>query len=127
MKRRISGNELRDKLLSRITKTVDIKPTEETRIQVLSSPGNRDLLEIIAIKQPRSIGELTTLAGRLQPNVSRSLSALARAGLLTVTANGRTSVPTLTSEGRRRAEDLHLHVWKWPKNRRQSVTRDHSL
>lgn len=106
MTHRISGTELRDRLLSRMKLPSGSEPTEETRIQALSSPGNRDLLEIIATKQPRSIGELAMLAGRLQPNVSRSLTALARAGLLTVIVEGRASVPTLTAEGRQKAEAL---------------------
>src|SRR5467141_922006 len=106
MTRRISGTELRDRLLSRTKLPPEPNATEETRIQALSSSGNRELLEIIATKQPRSIGELAMLAGRLQPNVSRSLTALARAGLLTVIADGRASVPTLTPEGRQRAEAL---------------------
>jgi DNA-binding transcriptional ArsR family regulator len=106
MTRRISGTELRDRLLSRMRLPPEPKPTEEMIIQALSSAVNRDLLEIIATKQPRSIGELATLAGRLQPNVSRSLTALARAGLLTVNVEGRASVPTLTAEGRQKAEAL---------------------
>jgi DNA-binding transcriptional ArsR family regulator len=106
MTHRISGTELRDRLLSRMKLSAEPKPTEETIIQVLSSAGNRDLLEIIVTKQPHSIGELATLAGRLQPNVSRSLTALARAGLITVAVEGRASVPTLTAEGRQKAEAL---------------------
>ncbi len=108
MKHKISGNELRDRLLSRLGSKGAPAPTEETRIEALSSPGNRELMGIIATKRPQSIGELSVLAGRLQPNVSRSLSALARAGLLTVIQDGRASIPTLTPEGRRKAEDLHL-------------------
>jgi predicted transcriptional regulator len=104
--KKIPGNELRDRLLSRMRLLQDSKPTEETRIEALSSPGNRELLGIIATKQPRSISELATLAGRLQPNVSRSLNALNRAGLLTVTLEGRASVPTLTPEGQQKATDL---------------------
>jgi len=105
MKRTISGYELRDRLLSRIAQQETV-PTEEMRIEALSSPGNRELLELIATKQPRSISELAAFAGRFQPNVSRSLNALARAGLLTVTHDGRASVPTLTPEGRQKARDL---------------------
>jgi hypothetical protein len=106
MKRKISGDELRDELLSRIKNSTDSESTEEKRIEALSSPGNRELLEIIATQQPRSVNELATLAKRLQPNVSRSMSALAKAGLLTVTLEGRASVPSLTREGQRKAEDL---------------------
>jgi DNA-binding MarR family transcriptional regulator len=106
MTRRISGTELRDRLLSRMKQPSESKPTEKTRIQVLSSAGNMGLLEIIATKQPHSIGELATLAGRLQPNVSRSLTALIRGGLVTVIMQGRASVPALTAEGRQKAEAL---------------------
>lgn len=106
MKRHISGNELRDRLLSRMTSLEDAEPTEEMRIEALSSSGNRELLEIIATKRPRSISELATLAGRLQPNVSRSLTALGRAGLLVMIHDGRASVPTLTQHGKRKAQEL---------------------
>jgi DNA-binding MarR family transcriptional regulator len=106
MKRKISGNELRDRLLSRMKLLQDSEPTEKARIEALSSSGNRDLLEIIVTKQPRSVSELATLAGRLQPNVSRSLNALIRSGLLTSTLDGRVSIPTLTVEGQRKAKEL---------------------
>jgi hypothetical protein len=76
------------------------------RIQVLSSPGNRELLQIIATRQPHSIGELAALANRLQPNVSRSINALARSGLLTAKIEGRSTIPALTADGKRKAEDL---------------------
>jgi hypothetical protein len=76
------------------------------RIQALSSSGNRDLLEIIATRQPRSISELATLAKRLQPNVSRSINSLAQAGLLTAKVEGRATIPCLTVEGKRKAQDL---------------------
>ena len=65
------------------------------RIEALSSAGNRELLEIIATRGPRSISELATLAKRLQPNVSRSINALARAGLLTAEIQGRYYRPML--------------------------------
>lgn len=103
--RKISGHELRDSLISRQEEWVS-RPTEEMRIEALSSAGNRELLEIIATRGPRSISELATLAKRLQPNVSRSINALARAGLLTAEIQGRSTVPCLTSEGKRKAEDL---------------------
>ncbi|MEA2874864.1 MAG: hypothetical protein QOF14_60 [Hyphomicrobiales bacterium] len=106
MKQNITGKELRDRLLSRIKALQDSKPTEQTRIEALSSAGNRDLLGLVATRQPRSISELASLAGRLQPNVSRSLNVLNRAGLLTITVEGRASVPKLTPEGQRKARDL---------------------
>jgi DNA-binding MarR family transcriptional regulator len=104
--RKISGHELRDRLVSRKKSSADSRPTEEMRIEALSSSGNRELLEIIATRQPRSISELAALAKRLQPNVSRSINSLARAGLLTVKLEGRATIPCLTVEGKRKAEDL---------------------
>jgi hypothetical protein len=106
MARKISGHELRDSLVSRKRGSAESRPTEEMRIQALSSSGNRDLLEIIATRQPRSISELAVLAKRLQPNVSRSINALAHAGLLTVKVEGRATIPCLTIDGKRKAEDL---------------------
>jgi hypothetical protein len=109
MERKISGHELRDSLVSHrrgSTESAESPPTEEMRIQALSSSGNRDLLGIIATRQPRSISELAALAERLQPNVSRSINALARAGLLTAKVEGRATIPCLTAEGKRKAEDL---------------------
>src|SRR5882724_4674860 len=105
MMRKISGHELRDRLVSRKQAWVSA-PTEEMRIAALSPPGNRELLEIIATRRPRSISELATLANRLQPNVSRSITALARAGLLKAEIQGRFTVPCLTAEGERKAEDF---------------------
>jgi hypothetical protein len=105
MMRKISGHELRDRLVSSKLASVSA-PTEEMRIAALSPPGNRELLAIIATRRPRSISELATLANRLQPNVSRSINALARAGLLTADIQGRSTVPRLTAEGERKAKDL---------------------
>ena len=106
MTRKILGMELRDRLLSRERRSAGSEPTEEMRIEALSSHGNRDLLGIIATQKPQSISELATLAKRLQPNVSRSLSALARAGLLTATVEGRITIPRLTDEGVKKAQEL---------------------
>jgi DNA-binding MarR family transcriptional regulator len=105
MAKRITGSELRDRLLARMRQPAP-EANEELRIEILASVVNRELLGIIATKQPRSINELAMLSGRLQPNVSRALNALARAGLLTVTPDGRASIPALTTEGERKARDL---------------------
>ena len=107
MKSKISGTELRDRVLARMRLPAP-EPTEEARIEALASPGNRELLAIIATKRPRSISELAILAQLFRPNVSRSLNALARADIITMTIDGRASIPTLTAEGRRWAQDLGL-------------------
>ena len=75
--KKISGNELRDRILTRV-RAEQSEPNEEARIEALAVQGNRDLLAIIATKRPASINDLSALAGRLQPNVSRSLAALVR-------------------------------------------------
>jgi DNA-binding MarR family transcriptional regulator len=108
MKAKISGNALREKLLDRLKSSPAFEPTEESRIRALASPGNVELLGIVATRKPQSVAELAALAGRLQPNVSRSLSALSQAGLLTLVHNGRTSIPQLTPEGERKAKELNF-------------------
>ncbi|HEV7369492.1 MAG TPA: hypothetical protein VGO20_10355 [Arenibaculum sp.] len=66
------------------------------------------LLALITKYRPRSIVELSSMAGRQQPNVSRSLSTLVRAGLVQLNADGRATVPTLTPRGHQLVEDLDL-------------------
>jgi DNA-binding MarR family transcriptional regulator len=106
MSRTIPGAELRDRLLRKMADRS--ASTADSWLQVLAAPGNRELLALIGRNCPRSIGELADLAGRAQPNVSRSLSALAHAGLITVTSEGRTSVPSLTTLGHAKAQELKL-------------------
>ncbi len=65
-------------------------------------------MAIIVSRRPKSISELSEFAGRAQPNVSRSLSALVNAGLVTIHQNGRTSVPEATALGLQKAEQIGL-------------------
>jgi DNA-binding MarR family transcriptional regulator len=102
----ISGQALRDQILERMKRAPASIP--DAWVQALAAQGNRDLLGLIALKQPQSISELSELAGRAQPNVSRSLSALIQAGLIEVRTEGRASIPTLTSLGRDKARELRL-------------------
>ncbi|MDY4284340.1 ArsR family transcriptional regulator [Xanthomonas sp. LF06-19] len=105
MSKVISGRDLRARLTARRDSVVD----ENTAwLEVLASPVNRELLLIIYQDNPQSIGELSRIADRVQPNVSRSLSALMRAGLVQVIANGRMSVPSLTALGLQKVEELGL-------------------
>lgn len=107
----ISGNDLRDRMLERIARVRDGSPAEW--VQALSSPGNRELLALIAHRRPRSISELAELSGRAQPNVSRSLSALLRAGLVEIDQVGRASVPGLTDLGREKVREFGLAPEAW--------------
>jgi DNA-binding MarR family transcriptional regulator len=105
MTRKISGTELRHRLLSRIGSSHG-EASEVERIEALAPAGHRELLVVIAQLRPRSVTELAKLVGRHQPNVSRGLAALARADLLRLVPDGRTSVPSLTEEGVRKASEL---------------------
>jgi DNA-binding transcriptional ArsR family regulator/Zn-dependent peptidase ImmA (M78 family) len=106
MSKLISGHTLRDRLLERVSRPPTVP--SDAWVQVLATPGNRELLGLIAQRQPQSISELSDLAGRAQPNVSRSLTALIQAGLVDVRSRGRASIPSLTELGRQKARDFGL-------------------
>jgi len=104
MSRTISASAMRDRLLAR----VQGPPKGDAWIHVLSVPGHRELLGLIARHSPPSIGGLAELAGRAQPNISRTLSALVSAGLVEVVSSGRRSVPQITEAGAAKARELGL-------------------
>jgi len=104
MNKTISATAMRDRLLNRLKKPLKA----DDWVRVLSVPGHREVLGLIARHRPMSIGALAELAGRAQPNVSRTLSALAGAGLIEVVASGRRSIPQITEAGAERARELNL-------------------
>ena len=53
----------------------------ESFAKVLSA-GNRDLLQVIAVKAPASLDELASLTGRKKSNLSRTLRTMAGYGLV---------------------------------------------
>jgi DNA-binding transcriptional ArsR family regulator len=106
MSKLISGQALRERLLERVNRAPSSSP--DAWVQAIAAPGNRELLSLIAHRNPQSISELSEFAGRAQPNVSRSLTALIQAGLVEVRSEGRASIPTLTDLGRDKARDLGL-------------------
>jgi DNA-binding transcriptional ArsR family regulator len=91
MSKIISGEALRERLLGR---RASAPAPSADGFKALATPGNRELLILIALRRPRSISELSEFADRAQPNVSRSLTALIHAGLVEVRSEGRLSVPT---------------------------------
>ena len=101
----ISGQDLRSQLLAKLANPSPIN-REAERIEALAAPRTRELVVAIAQFNPRSIAELSAIVTRHQPNVSRGLSALVRAGLITLVSDGKASVPTLTEDGRRKAAEL---------------------
>lgn len=102
----ISGQTLKDRMLARFAAAAEAQPVDV--MSALSSQNNRDLMALILHRNPGSISELSDLAGRAQPNVSRSINALVSAGLITIHSDGRRSVPSLTPLGLEKAEELRL-------------------
>lgn len=101
----ISAQEMRDRLLAGLERPSQLS---DDWIVALGSEKNRELLGLIGRTEPKSIAVLSGLTGRAQPNVSRSLSALVKAGLVRIDQQGRYSVPSLTALGREKAEELAL-------------------
>ncbi|HZA67646.1 MAG TPA: MarR family transcriptional regulator [Geminicoccaceae bacterium] len=60
----------------------------------LLTPENRRLLAIIRDRKPRSVADLAEMAGRSQPNLTRTLAKLEAAGLITMQAHGRRKAPS---------------------------------
>jgi predicted transcriptional regulator len=60
----------------------------------LLTPENRRLLAIIRDRKPQSIAHLAEMAGRSQPNLTRTLAKLEAAGLITIQAHGRRKAPS---------------------------------
>lgn len=104
----ISGKDFRARTHARRDEAAKPSNREDSWLEVLGSVAQRELLAFIGNVRPQSIGELADIAGRAQPNVSRSLSALLKAGLVSVESNGRMSVPSLTAFGRQKAEEIGL-------------------
>ncbi|WP_156462823.1 helix-turn-helix domain-containing protein [Methylobacterium sp. Leaf93] len=100
----IKGSALRERLVGRFAKAAEATPVEV--FTALASAPNRDLLRLIGEKSPTSITELAGLAGRAQPNVSRSLNTLVMTGLVEVESDGRRSKPVLTAAGRSKLEEI---------------------
>jgi predicted transcriptional regulator len=60
----------------------------------LLTPENRQLLAIIRDRKPRSVADLAEMAGRSQPNLTRTLAKLEAAGLITMQSHGRRKSPS---------------------------------
>jgi predicted transcriptional regulator len=60
----------------------------------LLTPENRKLLALIRDRKPGSVAELAQLAGRAQPNLTRTLAKLEAAGFIKMKAVGRRKAPS---------------------------------
>ena len=71
----------------------------ESFTRVLSD-RNRELLSLIADREPASLSELATLSGRAKPNLSRTLRTMERHGLVELQrGEGRTLQPRVRYRG----------------------------
>ncbi len=61
----------------------------------LLSPNNRRLLALIRDRKPQSVAELAAMAGRAQPNLTRTLAKLEAVGFITMKAVGRRKTPSV--------------------------------
>lgn len=66
----------------------------ESFARILTS-GNRELLHVIAEREPKSLEELAKLTGKATPNLSRTLKKMASLGLVSVEKDGRKVAPKL--------------------------------
>ena len=64
----------------------------EALVRLLTT-DNRRLLATIRDRKPESVGALAKMTGRAQPNLTRTLSKLESAGLVTMQASGRRKAP----------------------------------
>jgi predicted transcriptional regulator len=60
----------------------------------LLTPANRHLLALIRDKKPESVAVLAAMTGRAQPNLTRTLAKLERAGFVTMKTVGRRRAPS---------------------------------
>jgi predicted transcriptional regulator len=76
----------------------------EAGVKLLSA-RNRALLQLIATRQPRSVGELAALANRAPQNVQRTLHRLSAAGIVRLRpGEGRALRPELI------ARKVHIEI-----------------
>ena len=60
----------------------------------LLTPENRQLLAVIRDREPQSISELSSMTGRAQPNLTRTLAKLEAVGFVKMRVVARRKVPT---------------------------------
>jgi predicted transcriptional regulator len=60
----------------------------------LLTPENRQLLALIRDRKPGSVAELAQIAGRAQPNLTRTLAKLEAAGFIRMNPVGRRKAPS---------------------------------
>lgn len=89
MMARIPLSELREEMRSVARGERRASPLPAAPLLTALSRDTLDLLKIIWKERPANVHELTTLTGRAQPNVSRSLQLLEKHRLIRLVRDGR--------------------------------------
>ena len=86
---RTSLAELRDEMRGVARGERQPAPLPAAPLLAALSPEALDLLRVLLQQRPATVGELVTLTGRAQSNVSRSLQVMARHQLVRLVREGR--------------------------------------
>ncbi|MBF0305393.1 MAG: helix-turn-helix domain-containing protein [Alphaproteobacteria bacterium] len=97
MSKTLNDLELELRGVVRGERTPSPRPPEPDRGLLPLLAANLDLLRVIAQERPGSVSALAERIGRAQSNVSRSLQALARFGLVRLVREGKTIRPELVA------------------------------
>ncbi len=96
-----SLHELREEMMAAVlgekTAGVDANKPSFNSVDALLrflTPANRRLLALIRDRKPDCVAALATMTGRAQPNLTRTLAKLERAGFVTMKMVGRRKSPT---------------------------------
>jgi len=102
MRRKLSDLEHEMRAIARGERKASPLSVEQTPptelLAALAVPGNQRLLRLIKERQPRTVSDLADMVGRAQPNVTRSLQALERCGLIRLVREGGVTRPELVRE-----------------------------
>jgi DNA-binding transcriptional ArsR family regulator len=81
-------------------------PTSSDSFTALAEPRRREILEVLARVERRSVNELVALLGLPQPAVSKHLGVLRKVGLVTVEKDGQQRFYALNAEKLK-----PIHAW----------------
>lgn len=89
--------DLREEMLAVARGEREASPRPAASLLKALSPEALELLELLLQERPDTITEITSLTGRAQSNVSRSLQQLARLGLVVLQRSGKEVRPVPTT------------------------------
>lgn len=97
MTKRLNDLEQEMRAVARGEHPASSGPQEADRSLLALLVANLELLQFIAQERPESVSALAERLGRAQSNVSRSLQALARHGLVRMVREGKVIRPQLVA------------------------------